>query len=217
MSFDRMGRRVTKNDQRFVYDGYLQVVELSSDPILHSPFSILNSYVWDPTEPVATRPLVWNSSTFQPFNFSTSYYTHDGNKNVSEVVAASGDVAAHYDYATFGAVTTSYGDYAAANPWRFSSEFAEDELNLVYYNYRHYEPVAGRWLSRDLIEERGSSGLYSMCDNYSQLSDVLGLMKKDAMAILRSYGIALPPDSGGVTSGMPYLPGFEMMFLKFVG
>ena len=27
------------------------------------------------SEPVATRPLVWNFSTFQPFNFSTSYVT----------------------------------------------------------------------------------------------------------------------------------------------
>ena len=27
-------------------------------------------------------------------------------------------------------------------------------------------------------------------------------------------GIAPPPDPGGVASGMPYLPGFEMMFLK---
>ena len=27
MSYDRMGRRVTKNNQRFVYDGYLQIAE----------------------------------------------------------------------------------------------------------------------------------------------------------------------------------------------
>ena len=26
-------------------------------------------------KPIATRPLVWNFSTFQPFNFSTSYVT----------------------------------------------------------------------------------------------------------------------------------------------
>lgn len=69
MSFDRMGRRVTKNNQWFVYDGYLQIADNGG-----------NAYIWDPTEPIATRPLVWNSSTFQPFNFSTSYYTHDGNK-----------------------------------------------------------------------------------------------------------------------------------------
>ena len=42
-------------------------------------------------------------------------------------------------------------------------------------------------------------------------------LKKDAMAILRSYGIAPPPDSGGIASGMPYLHGFEKMFLMSVG
>ena len=30
-------------------------------------------------------------------------------------------------------------------------------------------------------------------------------------------GIVPPPDPGGVASGMPYLPGFEMMFLKSLG
>ena len=39
-------------------------------------------------------------------------------------------------------------------------------------------------------------------------------LKKDAMEILRAYGIAPVPKSGGVTSGMPYLPGFEKAFLK---
>ncbi len=32
MSFDRMGRRVTKNGQRFVYDGYLQIANFESEP-----------------------------------------------------------------------------------------------------------------------------------------------------------------------------------------
>ncbi|MGN0844488.1 MAG: hypothetical protein ACI4QT_04620 [Kiritimatiellia bacterium] len=27
MSYERMGRRVTKNDKRFVYDGYLQIAD----------------------------------------------------------------------------------------------------------------------------------------------------------------------------------------------
>ena len=43
MSYDRLGRRVRKNGDTFVYDGYLNVSQT----------------VWDPTEPVATRPLVW--------------------------------------------------------------------------------------------------------------------------------------------------------------
>ena len=111
---------------------------------------VRQSFVWDPTEPVATRPLAWFGSNAPP-----RLYTHDGNKNVSEVVvAASGtnaavEVVAHYDYAAFGAVIAQKGGCAETNPWRFSSEYEDTDLGLDYYNYRHYEPVTGRWLSRD--------------------------------------------------------------------
>ena len=39
-------------------------------------------------------------------------------------------------------------------------------------------------------------------------------LKKDAMDILRSYGIAPPPIYDDEPSEMPYLPGFEKIFLK---
>jgi RHS repeat-associated protein len=151
MSYDRIGRRVTKNAQRFVYDGYLQIAnfELQTSDIKH------HTFIWDPTEPIATRPLVWNHSALNSPHSALLFYTHDGNKNVSEAMDAFGDVSAHYDYAPFGAVTVALGDSANANVWRFSSEFAEDGLRLVYYNYRHYEPVIGRWLSRDFVDEKG--------------------------------------------------------------
>ena len=77
------------------------------------------------------------------------YYTHDGNRNVSEVVAANGDIVAHYEYAPFGAVVEQQGALAAVNPWRFSSEHTDGDIGLVYYNFRHYDPAAGRWLSRE--------------------------------------------------------------------
>ena len=172
MSYDRMGRRVTKNNQRFVYDGYLQIANLE-----HQTLNIqLQTFVWDPTEKVATRPLVWNSSTFQPFNFLTSYYTHDGNKNVSEIVAEDGDIAVRYEYAPFGSVTIRRGASAVSSPWRFTSEYAEVDIATVYYNYRHYEPAAGRWLNRDPIIEGASKNLCGFIDN-SVVStiDVLGL------------------------------------------
>ncbi len=57
------------------------------------------------------------------------------------------------------------GTSAAANPWRFSSEYAEDDTATVYYNYRHYEPKMGRWLNRDRIEERGGVKLYAAFEN----------------------------------------------------
>ena len=146
MSYDRMGRRVTKNDQRFVYDGYLQIANHHSTPTpTPSPYTY---FIWDPTEPIATRPLVWfNSAPDTPH--SALYYTHDGNKNVSEVIAQDGAIAAHYEYAPFGAVTAQSGDVAGANPWRFSSEYADGEIGCDYYIYRIYDFLYGRWLARD--------------------------------------------------------------------
>ena len=174
MSFDRMGRRVMKNDLRFVYDGYLQianfkVASINSQLTTHN----LQLFIWDHTEPVATRPLVWNRDT------SSEYYSHDGNKNVSEVVATDGVTCAHYEYAPFGAELVMHGEEAQSNPWRFSSEYAEDDSATIYYNYRHHEPVMGRWLSRDPIEEIGGSSLY--CFNANEFIngfDSLGTWKK---------------------------------------
>ena len=170
MSFDRMGRRVTKNDRRCVYDGYLQIADNSG-----------NAYVWDPTEPVATHPLAWQRSALGT-QHSTLFYTHDGNKNVSEAIASNNDVSAHYEYAPFGALTISRGESAAANPWRFSSEFAEDDTATVYYNYRHYDPVMGRWLERDPVWELGGENLFAYCSNGPWAS-------YDRLGLYSSYGI----------------------------
>lgn len=161
MSFDRMGRRVTKNTQQFVYDGYLQIANFE----LQTSNIALQAFVWDPTEPVATRPIVWFCGT------SAAYYTHDGNKNVSEVATADGDVSAHYEYAPFGSVFVMYGEDSQSNLWRFSSEYAEDDTVTVYYNYRHYEPLMGRWMSRDRLFD---FDCYRFISNYLDSFDYLG-------------------------------------------
>jgi len=67
-----------------------------------------------------------------------------------------------------------------------------------------------RWL-------KYKSGAACGYSRFAALVRAIVWLKKDAMAILRSYGIAPPPDPGGVASGMPYLPGFEKMSLKSVG
>ena len=145
MAFDRMGRRVemcTVKDgaetlQRFVYDNYLCVQQLRG---IDNAF--FQSYVWDPTEPIATRPLV-----FLPASGEIAYYFHDGNKNVSDLVDAHGSVV-HYDYTPFGVAIVST---LSENPVGFSSEFYDISLGLVYYNYRHYNPKDGKWNARDLL------------------------------------------------------------------
>ena len=185
MTFDSQGRRteyksVTNGAQntwlRFLYDGYLCVQVLYSN----EPYNVFKEFVWDPTEPVATRPLVFR---YAP-NSLNLFYAFDGNKNVSDVFyrMTSNGIGAHYDYAPFGGTTRTHSDSSASfdivalNPFRFSSEYYDSELDLVYYNYRHYSPSLGRFLSRDPIEEQGGWNLYAFVRNESVLRlDFIGL------------------------------------------
>jgi RHS repeat-associated protein len=172
MSYDHMGRRREKNGQRFFYDGYLQTCNLDST----TTTSNYNYFAWDPTEPVATRLLYWQLRTAEG-NYSL-FYTHDGNKNISEVVFCqrARGVVAHYEYAPFGAVISQLGSSAAANPWRFSSEYADDKLGCDYYNYREYESMVGRWLGYDFVAD--CLNRYVWCENYTGGFDFLGLKLK---------------------------------------
>ena len=68
------------------------------------------------------------------------------------------------------------GDMAQANKLRFSCEYADNELGLIYYNYRYLNPHDGRWINRDPVEEKDGWNLYSFVKNATTLhSDSLGL------------------------------------------
>ena len=141
MDYDRLGRRVFYKEMngnrqvtytKFLYDGYLCIQQLFSN----SPWNVYKEFIWDPTEPVATRPLC-----FRQYGQRSTFLLHDGNKNVTDVVTVGpfNEPVAHYDYAPFGAPTAS-GPRAADNPFRFSSEFHDPTLALVYHNYRLLQP-----------------------------------------------------------------------------
>ena len=49
-----------------------------------------------------------------------------------------------YKRQPYGNILRMEGNAAEDNPIRFSSEYADDELGLVYYNYRYYNPQNGR-------------------------------------------------------------------------
>ena len=178
MTFDHQGRRreyleVTANGStnrhnHFTYDNYLQIANCN----LQLATGNSQLFVWDPTEPVATRPLAFYQPSAPPM-----LYAIDGNKNVSELVSSDdGAISAHYEYAPFGEVILSSGDLAIENPFRFSSEYVDDTLGLMYYNYRHFEPVMGRCTRRDPIGIVGGWNEYSYVVNRPMsIADVLGL------------------------------------------
>ena len=159
MTYDHMGRRRDKNKRQFFYYWYFQVSDNRD-----------NAYIWNPTEPIATRTLTW----FE--NGHSHYFVHDGNKNVVEVVREDHNVAAHYEYSDFGVVIARSGSCESANSFRFSNELSDDESMTLYYNFRYLEPKSGRWMRRDPAEEHMGVCLYGYVGNTIHARfDLLGL------------------------------------------
>ena len=149
-SYDYMGRRATKKvtvngnvtlHQRFLYRGYLQI---ACCDLTRSNHPCLWLITWDPSQPVATRPLAIQKDG--------TWYTYgwDLTKNICEVYGQHGYICANYAYTPYGEVSIS-GD--VTQPIQWSSEYNDTETTLVYYNYRYYSTTMGRWLSRDKISE----------------------------------------------------------------
>ncbi len=109
---------------------------------------------------------------------SNYYPTYDGNGNVSEYLASNGTVAAHFEYDPFGNTVVNT-DMAGLFAYRFSTKSTDFETGLFYYGYRYYDPLTGRWPSRDPIEENGGINLYGFVENRPiNLFDKLGLCSK---------------------------------------
>ena len=177
--YDYQGRRymkkVTQNGtvashERYLYRGYLQIAALD----MLDNRNVLRTLLWDPLEPMATRPLALVQDA------SLYCYGTDFNKNVSEVFDREGAVAATYDYSPYGAVT---GTGSLVQPVQWSSEMHDEEPALAYYNYRFYNPADGRWINRDPIAEQGGWNLYAFVGNSLNI-DNLGLSSNDGSGII---------------------------------
>ena len=150
-SYDSSGRRATKKvtvngtvtlHQRYIYRGYLQIACCDLTRTAHPCLWLITR---DPTQPIATRPLaIQKDGTWYTYGWDLA-------KNVTEVFGSDGYIKTAYTYTPYGAVSASGN---VTQPIQWSSEFHDAELGLVYYNYRHYNPADGRWLTSDTLFER---------------------------------------------------------------
>jgi len=79
---------------------------------------------------------------------TTSYYGYDGGGNVRQLTNASGAVTDSYDYDAFGnQLNTTAGN--TPNVYLYRGEQYDTDLGLYYLRARYYNPVSGRFMSRD--------------------------------------------------------------------
>ena len=132
-TYDYMGRRHTRKVSvngtvssylRYMYRGYLQIAAIDAVSGVFRWFLF-----WDPTQPEAARPLAIRKD-------GTWYaYGWDLTGNVTEIFGKAGYLRTVYTYTPYGEVAAE-GD--VTQPIQWSSEYNDEELGLVYYNYRHH-------------------------------------------------------------------------------
>jgi RHS repeat-associated protein len=162
----------------YFYDGWNVAAECS---IGSSSYTLARTYTWGPDL----------SGTFQGAggvggllaveietgtDAGVYYPLCDGNGNVTDYMDNSYDLVAHYEYDPFGEEVVATGSHASLFNYRFSTKPMDAETGLYYYGYRYYDPVTGRWSSRDPVEEDGGLNLYAFVWNDGITAiDVLGL------------------------------------------
>ena len=174
--YDYMGRRFEKKvtsdgavtlHERYIYRGYLQIAayDLREE---HAEHPDLRFIIWDPTQEIATRPLAIRENGV--------WYTYgwDLTKNICELYGQEGFIRTIYTYSPYGQVTAE-GD--VTQPIQWSSEMYDAELGLVYYDFRYYNPLDGRWTRRDEFLQLFGLNVYAFVGaSPLLLSDYLGLM-----------------------------------------
>jgi RHS repeat-associated protein len=74
------------------------------------------------------------------------YYVHDGLGSVRQLLDSTGQIATKYAYDPFGVPLVGNG---VPNPWQFTGEAWDSEVELLYLRARYYQPEAGRFISKD--------------------------------------------------------------------
>jgi RHS repeat-associated protein len=165
--YDSQSRRIAETvgtvTKITVYDGWNPIAEYS---ISNNQYSIFKSFTWGMDLSGTMQGAGGVGGLLAVTDSTGTYYpTYDGNGNVSEYLDSTGAVVAHYEYDPFGKTTVASGSKAQDFSHRFSTKPLDLTTGLYYYAYRYYDPVTGRWPSRDPIGEQGGINLYGFVGN----------------------------------------------------
>ncbi|MEI6779931.1 MAG: RHS repeat-associated core domain-containing protein [Verrucomicrobiota bacterium] len=173
--YDWSGRRIHKqvwsqgvaptNNVKFLYDGWNLLAEVNA-----TNNAVIRSFLWgndlsgSPQGAGGVGGLLMVAYTGT--QTTNCFVAFDGNGNVAALAdVGSTNVFAQYEYGPFGEVIRATGPMAKANPFRWSTQYQDDETDLVCYLHRYYSPSTGRWPNRDPLAELGGLNLYSFVYN----------------------------------------------------
>lgn len=158
--YDAFGRRIEKQvvdalattTTTYVYDGEDIVLQLVDDGATVSTRQYLHG-------PGIDEPLA------QVVGGQSYFYHADGLGSVLALTDSAKGIVQRYSYDTFG-MLTSVVDAEFGNEYTYTGREWDRELGLYYYRARYYDPMEGRFISKDPIRFAGGDvNLYGYVQN----------------------------------------------------
>jgi RHS repeat-associated protein len=161
--YDVLGRRESRaegtNVVNYVYTGNQVAADLDENG------NVLRSYTWGPG--------IDNLLAFTDHTTSNTYYALKDHLNtVHALIDGSGTIVERYEYDAWGKVIGVYNsagtelpESAIGNRYLWQGREYDFATSLFYFRARWYDPVAGRWLSKDPIGISGGLNQYVFCAN----------------------------------------------------
>jgi len=159
----RSGAFTPTNEVRYVYDGMLVIQERNANNI---PLATYTRWLDLSSSRQGAGGIggllartdngLWNGSGTDGAH---TYYSADGNGNVTCLLNSRQIVVGRYVYDPYGNTLSMSGPMATVNPYRFSSKEYMGNSGLYAYGYRFYEPSLQRWLNRDPL---ASGSMFSL-------------------------------------------------------
>lgn len=193
-AYDPFGRRISKmvngNSTTFIYDGQDIAASISNGAVtyfIHGP------------------GVDEHLALFQ----GTPYFYHtDGLGSVTRITDVSQSIVQSYSYTSFGTPTPATG---FQQPYIYTAREYDGETGLYYYRARYYDPIDGRFISRDPIGLAGGINQYAYVSNDpvnatdpSGLDAITDRLKEIDTAGLEAPNPFLDPVNyvGGIGSGV---------------
>ncbi len=98
-----------------------------------------------------TAEIIWgNKPLARKVGSNYYYYLYNGHGDVIALTDESGNIVNSYGYDEWGNVTSE--SEQISNPIRYSGEYYDNESGLYYLRARYYDPLLGRFISKDSVE-----------------------------------------------------------------
>jgi len=147
------GRSVAR--RRFLYNEDSLVAVIDGE--VANTTSFVSAWIGATPETKKLVAFRWGANNW----FFPSSDNVDSVREISDIYA---EIAERYFYTPFGKMLER-GGTPPKSPFLFNGEYYSRELGLYIFRYRFYNPLDGRWVTRDPLGYDSCSMLYSMVDN----------------------------------------------------